>query len=95
MGLNRIAASLYSPKKLTNSRTFKAPLKDGSEASLKIGTKAYECVITKNNQIQEAKRAYNPKGLGQDFVDLMGNLQANAKEGFDFLGEFLKAMIAR
>lgn len=93
MNINPVSNISCKANPFANAKTFKAPLKDGSEALVKIGDNAYECLITKNNRIKGGVLASNPKGVGADFASIMKNIKENAKEGFDFLGEFIKAVI--
>ena len=93
MNINNISAMSCKGNPLANAKTFRAPLKDGSEAIVKVSDNAYECLITKNKQVVGGMGACNPKGVGEDLASVMSKINANVKEGFDFLGEFIKAVI--
>lgn len=93
MNINPTSNISCKANPFANAKTFKAPLKDGSEAVIKVKDNTYECLITKNNRIKAGVLASNPKGIGADFASAMKNIKENTKEGFDFLGEFIKAII--
>lgn len=81
-----------NPFAKAKTRAFKTPLKDGSEVVIKVKDNAYECLTTNSDRMKAGVSGLNPKCIGDGFVSIVKNIKENAKEGFDFLREFIKAV---
>ena len=88
MQINNV--STVSCKGLNQTRI---PLKNGKDAIIKLSDEAFDCIFMENGRMVGGKGYYSPKGVDQNkFFNLLDDLKKNAKEGFEFLADFMKAI---
>lgn len=96
MNVNSISSTSCKANPLANAKKVSIPLKDGKEAVVRFNDKAYECLITKDGKLVGGRGQYAANGLNiQECAKFFDKLSKNVKEGFDFLGEFTKAVFTK
>ena len=73
------------------------PLKDNTKAILEFNkdlNSGYKCMIANNKNQVVGLRGHFGKNLSTEFAETLDYLRKNAKEGFDFLKEFINSMKA-
>ncbi len=96
MNINQISSINCKANPLTNAKKLTVPLKDGKEALIRFNDNAYECFIMNNGKIVGGRGQYSSKKIQPEaWQNLFNKLNKHVKEGFDFLGEFTKAIFTK
>ena len=71
------------------------PLKDGNTLRLTVSDNYLEALVTKGDNIVCGTGKYSGKGIGfNDITELHEKIKPHIKECFDFLKEFVKAVMS-
>ena len=96
MNVQQISSINCKANPLAGAKKLNIPLKDGKEAVLKLNDKAYECLILNNGKIAGGRGQYSSEKIQpQDWAKLFKQLNEHVKEGFDFAGEFIQALLTQ
>lgn len=96
MKVNLISQVATQPKAAKNLKTLAVPLKDESQATIKLADDYIECMITKGDKVLGGYGHRAKNGIPIDDVTrIYTDLKENIKEGFDFFKELTTVLFKK